>query len=46
MSEYEKDRADLLNDLLKLKSKYALSYDVSEAVRRLIQELQAEDEEW
>lgn len=42
---YEDDRADLLKTLKRIKRTYALGYDVSNLVRNLINELEAEIDE-
>ena len=44
MTDYEKDRAELLKQLEHMRSTYALGYDISNAVRMLIQEIKAEEE--
>ena len=45
MRSYEDERADLLNMLMHMKSTYFLGYDVSNLVRNLINELEAEGDE-
>lgn len=39
MSDYEKARAELLEKLIQFRDTFALGYDVSQASRRLIDEI-------
>ena len=41
MNDYEQSRAEVLAKLQELQE-YALSYDMAEAVRRLVREIEAE----
>ena len=42
-SEYEQARSQLLQQLREFSETYALGYDTSNATKRLIQELEAEE---